>query len=563
MDAPVLYRMVVAARPRLEGASVRYGLRAKGPWMTAPVYLLRLQPPGGTLLVSLRPEAPGIVLFREGAGPEGEKDPGAERLGRLLEGRAIEEVAAFGIDRFVEIRCEGGVTARLDLRPPRPSFLVAEEGTIRFVLPGNAKVRPGAELAGMPGAGKTDLAEFDPATLPETMEDEDEARRLIRRSVRAVSPAWLDELFARSRFGEAPPDERKEALAAAWREMAAELGEESGLFFYREGGREGNRPFLSAIPLFSIDEEGEAFDDPLAAAIVWWAEADEAAGREGIVAGIREALGKERKRVARRAEKLRAELEEAERYPLFRKQGEILSIHFGKVKRGAAAVRLPDPYDGGEIDIPLDPAKTPRENVARLFKKAKKGERGVPVIAGRLDEAEKALLRIEELRAEAEEASTPEEAEGVTEKARPYLKGKPPPPVWKEKIRKPKDRELAVHPREYKVAGGYTVLVGKDDRENDLLTTRIARPGDFWFHASQSPGSHVVLLRDDPGKSVPGEALLAAAAIAAHYSKARHASKVPVVYTEKRYVRKPRGWPPGKVTLTREKTLFVEPALPE
>lgn len=558
MDAPVLDRVVRAAAPHLEGASVRYGLRARGPGVAAPVYLLRLQPSAGTLLISLRPETPGIVLFPEGRGPEGEKDPGAERLGKLLEGRAIEGAGARGIDRLLEIRFDGDVTARLDLRPPRPSILIAEKGKVRFALPANAKVRPGAELAELPGSEKPGVVEFDPAALPEEMEDGKEARRLLRRSVKALSRTWLEELFFRSRFDESGPAERKEALGAAWREMAAELGEESGLLLYLEG----ERPFLSAIPLFSVEEEGEAFDDPLEGAIAWWREADEAAGRMGIVAALLEALGKERKRTARRVEKLRGELEEAERYPLFRKQGEILSIHFGEVKRGATRVRLPDPYDGGEMEISLDPAKTPRENVARLFKRAKKGERGVPVIAGRLDEAEKALAVIEELRVEAEGASTPEEAEGIAERARPYLKEKPPPPVWKEKLKKPKDRELPVRPREYTVAGGYTVLVGKDDRENDLLTTRIARPADIWFHASQCPGSHVVLLREDPRKSVPGATLLAAAAIAAHYSKARHASKVPVVYTEKRYVRKPRGWPPGKVTLTREKTLFVEPALP-
>lgn len=535
---------------------MHYGLRRKSAAGPSPVYLLRLQPPGGTLLVSLRPEAPGIALFAEGEAPEGEKDPGAERLGGLLADKAISRMTMGGIDRIADLALDGGAVLRLDLRPPRPALLFAEGGVVRFALPGNSKIRPGEPLPEPPGAGRPDVATFDPATLPGTT-DETEIRRFFRRNVRSLSKRWIDEVFCRARFDEAPEAERRSAIAAAWRSMTADLESEAGVVLYRDG----DQVFLSAVPLFSVDEEGESFDDAIAGAAAWALEADEAAGRAGIAGALGEALRRERKRVTRRLEKLRGEMAEAERYPLYRKQGEVLSIHFARIARGASTVRFPDPYDGGEIEITLDPAKSPRENIARLFKKAKRGERGVPVVAGRIDDAEKTLAKIESLLAETEAAATEEEAEAVAERARPYLKEPPAPPVWKGKIKKPKDREIPIHPREYEVTGGFTVLVGKDDRENDLLTTRVARPGDLWFHASQCPGSHVVLLRDD-ARPVPGDAILQAAAIAAHYSKARHASKVPVVYTEKRYVRKPRGWPPGKVTLTREKTIFVEPALP-
>ena len=102
--------------------------------------------------------------------------------------------------------------------------------------------------------------------------------------------------------------------------------------------------------------------------------------------------------------------------------------------------------------------------------------------------------------------------------------------------------------------------MGRNDWENDLLTRR-AHPEDFWFHAQGCPGSHVVLKREgrkaDPGKRTLEEA----AGVAAYWSKARTSKTVPVNYTLKKYVRKPRRAKPGSVLIQREKTLFVEPKL--
>jgi predicted ribosome quality control (RQC) complex YloA/Tae2 family protein len=105
--------------------------------------------------------------------------------------------------------------------------------------------------------------------------------------------------------------------------------------------------------------------------------------------------------------------------------------------------------------------------------------------------------------------------------------------------------------------------VGRNNRENDELTHRVARPEDLWFHAQGVPGSHVVLRRsgrkDHPGKRI----LELAAGLAAHFSRARHSGTVPVIYTQRRYVRKPKGAKPGLAAVQREKTIFVAPLSPE
>jgi predicted ribosome quality control (RQC) complex YloA/Tae2 family protein len=114
---------------------------------------------------------------------------------------------------------------------------------------------------------------------------------------------------------------------------------------------------------------------------------------------------------------------------------------------------------------------------------------------------------------------------------------------------------------EYELPGGYAVLAGRTDADNDRLSLKIARPNDWWFHVRGLPGSHVVLQvgkGPEPDKSV----LEQAAAIAAWHSKARHGGITAVSYTRASNVRKPRGEKPGTVTIQKERVLKVRPGLP-
>lgn len=114
----------------------------------------------------------------------------------------------------------------------------------------------------------------------------------------------------------------------------------------------------------------------------------------------------------------------------------------------------------------------------------------------------------------------------------------------------------------HELGGGWIVLAGRTDADNDVLTFRVARPDDWWFHVKGMPGSHA-LLQGPPGEDPPRDLLKAAAAVAAHYSKARDAGVVPVVCAPARFVTKPRGAKPGTVEVRRETVLKVRPGLPE
>jgi len=109
----------------------------------------------------------------------------------------------------------------------------------------------------------------------------------------------------------------------------------------------------------------------------------------------------------------------------------------------------------------------------------------------------------------------------------------------------------------------WEILVGKSARDNDVLTFKVARPNDFWFHAQNVTGSHVVLRNPQKLISAPKSIIERAAGIAAFYCKAKHSGIVPVVYTMKKYVWKGKNSPPGLVSIKFEKSIIVEPFNPK
>lgn len=114
----------------------------------------------------------------------------------------------------------------------------------------------------------------------------------------------------------------------------------------------------------------------------------------------------------------------------------------------------------------------------------------------------------------------------------------------------------------YELPGGWEVLAGRTDIDNDRLSIKMARPDDWWFHVRGMPGSHVIL-RARPDAEPDRETLKRAAAIAVYHSKGRAGGVVPVSCTQARNVSKPQGAKPGLVHIRREEILKVRPALPE
>ena len=248
-----------------------------------------------------------------------------------------------------------------------------------------------------------------------------------------------------------------------------------------------------------------------------------------------------------------------------RRQADTLAAHLHEVKRGVDSVELEDVHGEGErVQVSLDPARSPHENLNRLYHQAAKGERGLNTIEMRMEEVRSRIVEDEETLSERLPALVKchcQEAGEISTLRQALLELGAQTSVLDAR-RRPEAGGAAPEPvlfRQYELPGGWEVLVGRNNRENDLLTHREAAPQDIWLHAAGVSGSHVIL-RTGGHKSGPPKSILeSAAAIAAFHSKARHSGTVPVIYTEKRYVRKPRKGAPGLAHCTREKTLFVKP----
>lgn len=265
-----------------------------------------------------------------------------------------------------------------------------------------------------------------------------------------------------------------------------------------------------------------------------WAEEEKEALRKPLL----EALERERKTLLARLSDYQRALERLEEAEALRRQADLLLARLRAVPKGAERVVL-EGFDGTPVEIALDPALSPQENAEKLYERAKRLE-GL---------AERALALIpkteERLRALGEEMERVREA-GLQELL--------------ELSRRPREGKGPKLGLRYTSPSGYPVLVGRNAKENDLLT-RAAHSEDLWFHAQGVPGSHVILKVE--GKNPPLEDLLFAARLAAYHSKARGEAQVPVDYTRKKNVWRPRKAAPGQVLYTHAKTLFVEGTLPK
>ncbi len=275
------------------------------------------------------------------------------------------------------------------------------------------------------------------------------------------------------------------------------------------------------------------------------------------------------RRLMRLHDRLSRESGEAARGPGMRRMAEILLIHLNEIPRGASSFRAPDPRGGEAIEIPLDPRLAAAANADALFRRARRLERGEPLRRRRLAAVEQAIARLSALRVRVGEnpraAERGEdrlaEALGPFARRKPAAKRDPQAPARPAAARRRDDVER-FHPRTYKTREGWTLLVGRSNEENDHLTHHLARPDDYWFHAHGCPGSHVVLRREGRKDNPSARTIEEAAAIAAYFSKARTSKKSPVIYTLRKYVRRPRKGPPGLALVTREKMIMVAPKAP-
>jgi len=263
--------------------------------------------------------------------------------------------------------------------------------------------------------------------------------------------------------------------------------------------------------------------------------------RQGRLVEVRKAL----KKASRRHEALQADLDKASRYRDYDRYGELLKAHLGKITKGQGQVTVKDYFDPSlaELVIPLDPSKHAKGNMEDYFKKHRKYLAAEREIRPRLEAGEKELAALrEEMRAI---------ERGVWEPAA-RIRQSP-----RQAPRRSQRRKPAGPFRRFISADGLPIFVGRNASENEELTFGLARSHDLWLHARGTPGSHVVV-RTEKGADPPAETIRDAATLALLYSDLKRSGKGDVIYTKRSHVRKVKSRTPGTVTVTQEKTIFVE-----
>ncbi|MSR36556.1 MAG: DUF814 domain-containing protein [Gemmatimonadetes bacterium] len=357
-----------------------------------------------------------------------------------------------------------------------------------------------------------------------------------RRRVLLGGVAWTSALNAAALL-EGEGDRALASGHALWRELAGIANARRDSAPALLGARGGPQPY--PMPLRGVESEAaeslvEAFERAAAVAGV---------AAPLVPAVLLDAL---RERVARawaRVESLGAELADAPQPERLRRIGDLLLARLSEVPRRAARVTLAD-FDGALTQVEIDPQLAPHEQAPAYYERAGRAERARARLPGLLEEARGSARRLEAL---LERALAGDETAETVRAELPALpntvRGEPGP---------------ALPYRVYRSSGGIEIRVGRGARHNDELTFHHSSPEDVWLHARHAAGAHVVLRwkgEDNP----PARDLAEAAILAAVHSKARTSGSVPVDWTRRKHVRKPRKSPPGQVLVERVKTLFVAP----
>lgn len=305
------------------------------------------------------------------------------------------------------------------------------------------------------------------------------------------------------------------------------------------------------ITQYGVGFENETFSSYSALLDRFYSERDLAARIKFMSADLLRLISNAKARVERKLSYRLDDLEKCRDREKFRVYGELIKANLYAIEKGAKTARVQNYYDEemSLIDIPLDESLSPSANAAKYFKEYKKSYTAEQTLTALTKKDAEEIEYLDSVLDCLSRSKTAADVNDIREELTEagYIKRKA----------LSKKRQAAPCFKEYHSPSGMKILVGRNNRENDLLTLKAASKQDIWFHTKNIPGSHVILLTE--GKNPDEEDFFFAAGLAAGHSAAKESDNVPVDFCEVKYVKKPSGAKPGMVIYTTNRTVYVKP----
>ena len=572
---------LTALMPELEGLIGNRVVRVHQPSPLEIVITMRGQQGNVRLFISAHPERARVHLTTASYTNPAQPPNFCMYLRRHLEGSRLERLTRPESERIIHFHFAG----RDELGDERELLLIVETmgrhsniivvnskdntimAAIKPITPTMSRYRqvlPGLLYKSPPPQNKLHLSDLTELDFYSRLAKEGQRpAKALLSTVAGLSPKWAEELVARAQLPESlnVRTASRSELVPLWQEITAlrekllEANFEPMIYFENQG--QAVAVAVAPLPLVRYARLPVKHFPTMSAALDYYFGAKE---KEMQFAALYQSLSTKLRHEIERVEKKRSlhieAFQSAGKADRYRKFGELLLAHAYQLPTllGQTEVKLED-WDNPEAEVlvPLDPALTPVENAQRYFHRYTKAKKTRTVARRQKKRDEAELAYLESVLVALEEASTLPDLEEIKIELENegYIKKKTTHRRKQDKV--PPESE----PHAF-IIGNYKVLVGRNNRQNDRLTLRQAQDDDIWLHTKNIPGSHVIIRCPD-GQLPPENVLLTAAHLAAHYSRARGSSNVPVDYTRRRHVRKPSGARPGFVIYDHQRTIYVTP----
>ena len=572
LDGIYLSFLTAAVNDLLTGAKVD---KIHQPTKNELVFIMRTRTGMHKLLFSADANAPRFAVMRET--PENPQNPpmlcmllrkrltGATLTG--VEQQGLDRVAFFNFDAVDEIGDRVKLTLVVEIMAQHSNIILlngenrvidavkrvdSEKSSYRLVL-------PGAQYKLPPAQTKTDIRFAEPADVCAEILAQTGSRLsgAVLKTLQGVSPLLSREIAYRAcgedkGVQELNSDDKMRLLAeiSALKSIVTK-NEPHPCIVLDEAGKPLEFSFMP------VSQYGAAYkniekSDVFETLEGFYSERDRITRTRSKAAELFKQLENCIERTSRKLNNQRDDLQKCAGRDELRIKAELINAAQYKLPKGASVYEVENYYDNNNIiKIEVDPALTPARNAQKLFKEYRKACTAETMLKKLIEDGENDLLYLESVRGMLQNATLEREFAEIKDEliAEGFIKPK--------KSGKKQMKKAPLPPLEFKTSQGNTVLVGRNNIQNDKLTFKTAKKGDIWLHAQKTPGSHVILCAD--GGEIEDDAIVEAAEIAAFYSTAKSGTVVTVDYSDVKNIKKPNGAKPGFVVYYTYYSVNVKP----